>query len=73
MSKTRRFRSLDDVHRAVDAGEFGDIVHLTVLHDDACGKNRCVCKPEYLVEEGTAEAIVRGMEAEAQWIKETTN
>jgi hypothetical protein len=73
VSKARLFSSMDDVHKAVDAGEFGDIVHLTVLHEDGCSKGRCVCEPEYLVEEGTVEAIARGAEAESRWIKETSN
>lgn len=68
----KRFSSIEAVHAAVDAGEFGDIIHMTVLHDDACSPAGCVCTPEYLVEEGTPEAILRGAEAHQQWVKETT-
>ena len=47
----------------------GRVLHITVLHDDACTPSRCMCRPAFEVREGTVENFLRGEREQAEWIR----
>lgn len=51
----------------------GAAFHVTILHDDACSPSSCVCSPEYVLEELTADTLLKGAEAQRRWKKETSS
>jgi hypothetical protein len=57
--------SVSDVLRVVKTG----LVQLTYLHDDACTPDRCCCKPEYIIQKGSAESWRNGVAATRDWVR----
>ncbi len=47
----------------------GGALHVVVLHDDDCTPARCVCEPEYVLEELTTENYLKGQAAQEEWKK----
>lgn len=68
-----RFRNRAELRAAVEAGAFaGRAVHLTVLHDAECGPSRCVCEPEFMIEDATPAALAAGLRAQSAWERGTS-
>lgn len=66
----RIFKNRAEFVAAIASGAFqGKAVHLTVLHDDACTPSRCVCEPEYVLDDLTVDTYVAGQKAQAEWEK----
>lgn len=51
----------------------GRVLHVMVLHDDACSMHRCVCAPIYDVRAATVEIMREGSAAQHQWVRETSS
>jgi len=69
-----RFRKEAELQAAITGGTFaGRAVHVTVLHDDACTPSRCVCEPEFVVEEATPAVLAAGVRAQRAWEEETAS
>jgi hypothetical protein len=69
-----KFKNMAELHAALASGAFeGKAMHVLILHDDACTGSRCVCEPEYVIEDLTPESYAAGQKAQAKWLKETSN
>ena len=61
-----------ELYAAVASGAFaGKAMHMTVMHDDACTPARCVCSPEFIVQDLTVETCLAGQRAQASWERGT--
>lgn len=67
--KPRKFKTAEGLRNFLSAHPTG-VFHAIVLHDNECTPTDCVCEPEYIVEEGTEENMVRGAQLQAQWYRE---
>lgn len=61
------YKSREELYRA--AMSIGGALHVVVLHDDDCTPARCVCEPEYVLEELTTENYLKGQAAQEEWKK----
>lgn len=72
--KPRKDRTFTNVQDAVEfMMKRPDAYHMVVLHDDACSPARCTCKPDFVVEDMTADNWIAGQKAEDEWRKATSN
>jgi hypothetical protein len=48
----------------------GKLYHTLILHDDACAfPTSCTCRPDFILEDGTVENVMRGAKSQAEWRK----
>lgn len=47
----------------------GKVYNTTILHDDDCTPEQCVCSPTYLVEDFTQESFDRSQDAQRKWVR----
>lgn len=58
---------------AASVARTGQMIHVQVLHDEACTPSVCTCDPEYIVEELTAESYRAGQAAQNDWVRKSTS
>lgn len=53
----------------------GHMIHVLIVHDNGCPApdRPCICQPEYVLEELTADSYQRGVEAEQWWRQRQQN
>lgn len=64
------FKNQAALNAAIALGTFrGKAIHVLALHDDSCTPSRCMCEPEFVVEELTQENLISGARAQEAWIR----
>lgn len=72
--KKIHFKSEAAMIAALTSDKFrGRAMHVVILHDDQCTPDRCVCEPEFILEDLTVENYMAGQRAQAKWKKDSVS